>query len=32
MLKSIYVDEKEFSRLEKEAQPTEALKRLLNDN
>jgi len=32
MLKPIYVDEKEFARLEKEAQPTEALKRLLDDN
>jgi len=31
MLKPIYVDEKEFKRLEKEAQPTEALKRLLNN-
>ena len=32
MLKPIYVDEKEFKRLEKEAQPTKALKKLLNDN
>ena len=32
MLKPIYVTEKEFERLEKEAQPTEELKRLLNGN
>ena len=32
LLKSIYITEEEFERLEKESKPTEALKRLLNDN
>ncbi len=32
LLKPIYITEEEFERLEKESKPTEALKRLLNDN
>ena len=32
LLKAVFVEKKEYERLEKEAQPTEELKKLLNDN
>jgi len=32
LLKPIHITEEEFERLEKESKPTEALKRLMNDN
>jgi hypothetical protein len=32
LLKPIHITEEEFKRLEKESKPTEALKKLMNDN